>query len=54
MREKVKNVCFKRGPYRKSTNTIVTVFPRESTKRKSNNDDEHGHGQEKRRPTTLS
>ena len=54
MRAKVKNVCFKRGPYEKSTNTIVTVFPRGSTMRKSNNDDKHGHGQEKRRPTTLS
>ena len=30
------------------------VSPRGSKKRKSNNDDTHGHGQEKRRPTTLS
>ena len=36
------------------TKTIVAVFPRRSKKRKSNNDDKHGHGQEKRRPTTLS
>ena len=38
----------------KSTKTIAAVFPRGSKKRKSNNDDKHGHGQEKRRPTTLS
>ena len=28
-------------------------FPRGSKKKKSNNDDKHGHGQEKRRPSTL-
>ena len=38
----------------KNGKTIVAVFPRGSKKRKSNNDDKHGHGQEKRRPTTLS
>ena len=46
-----------RGPYekmRKNGKTIAAVFPRGSKKRKSNNDDKHGHGQEKRRPTTLS
>ena len=43
-----------RGPYEKNGKTIVAVFPRGSKKRKSNNDDKHGHGQEKRRPTTLS
>ena len=35
------------------TKTIVTFFPRGSKKRKSNNDVKHGHGQEKRRPSTL-
>ena len=40
--------------YSKITKTIAAVFPRGSKKRKSNNDDEHGHGQEKRSPTTLS
>ena len=34
------------------TKAIVAVFPRGSKKRKSNNDDEHDHGQEKRRPST--
>ena len=34
------------------TKTIAAVFPRGSKKRKSTNDDKHGHGQEKRRPTT--
>ena len=34
-------------------NFIAAVFPRGSKKRKSNNDDKHGHGQEKRRPSTL-
>jgi hypothetical protein len=29
-------------------------FPEGVQKEKSNNDDKHGHGQEKRRPTTLS
>ena len=32
---------------------IVTVFPGESKKRKSTNDDKHGHGQEKREPLEL-
>ena len=40
--------------YLKSTKTIAAVFPRGSKKRKSNNDHKHEHGQEKRRPTTLS
>ena len=35
-------------------NFIPAVFPRGPKKRKSNNDDKHGDGQEKRRPTTLS
>ena len=34
--------------------TTAAVFPRGFKKRKPNNDDKHGHGQEKRRPTTLS
>ena len=38
---------------RKNTKTIAAVFPRGSKKKKSNNDDKHGHGQEKRRPSTL-
>ena len=33
---------------------IAAVFPGGSIKRKSNNDDKHGHGQEKRKPTTSS
>ena len=37
----------------KITNTIAAVFPRGSKKRKCNNDDKHGHDQEKRRPSTL-
>ena len=32
----------------------TAVFPRGANKRKSNNDNTHGHGQEKRRPATLS
>ena len=49
-----------RGPYEnmrnneKNAKTTVAVFPRGSKKRKSNNDDKHGHGQKKRRLTTLS
>ena len=39
--------------YRKNKKTTAAVFPRGSKKRKSNNDDKHGHGQEKRRPSTL-
>ena len=31
----------------------TAVFPGESQKRKSDNDDKHGHAQEKRRPSTL-
>ena len=34
----------------KITKTTVAVFPRGSKKRKSNNDDKHDYGQEKRRP----
>ena len=34
-------------------NFIAAVFPRGSKKRKSNNDDKHDHGQEKRRLSTL-
>ena len=34
--------------YLKDTKTIAAVFPRGSRKRKSNNDDKHDHGQEKR------
>ena len=37
----------------KITKTIVAVLPRGPTKRKSNNDDKHEHGQEKRSPSTL-
>ena len=33
--------------------STTAVFPRRSKKRKSNNDDKHDHGQEKRRPSTL-
>ena len=33
--------------------TIAAVFPGGSKKRQSNNDDKHGHGQEKRRPSTC-
>ena len=40
----------KKGSARKTT---PAVFPRGSKKRKSNNDDKHDHGQEKRRPSTL-
>ena len=40
----------KKGPPRTK---IIAVFPRGSKKRKSNNDDKHGHGQDKRRPSTL-
>ena len=32
---------------------IAAVFPSGSKKRKSNNDDNHGYGLEKRRPSTL-
>jgi hypothetical protein len=39
--------------YLKIMKTIAAVFPRGSKKRKSNNDDKHGHGKEKRRPSTL-
>ena len=42
-----------RGPHEKNTKSTATVFPRGSKKRKSNNDDKHGHGQEKRRPSTY-
>ena len=38
--------------YQKIKKTIAAVFPRGPKKRKSNNDDKHGHGQDKRRPTT--
>ena len=40
----------KKGVPAKST---TAVFPRGSKKRKSNNDDKHDHGREKRRPSTL-
>ena len=30
--------------YLKNTKTTAAVFPRGSKKRKSNNDDKHGHG----------
>ena len=48
----------KKGPLRLMSNVVVTkiivaVFPRGSKKRKSNNDDKHDYGQEKRRPSTL-
>ena len=46
-------VVLKNGSSAKSTKTIAAVFPRGSKKRKSNNDDKHDHGQEKRRPSTL-
>ena len=36
-----------------STKAIAAVFPRGSQKRKSNNDNKRGHGQEKRRPSIL-
>ena len=45
-----------RGPYEKigkNWKTTAAVFARGSQKRKSNNDDKHDHGQEKRRPSTL-
>ena len=51
--EQVNNISLQRGPQLKMGKTIVAVFPRGSKKRKSNNDDKHGHGQEKRRLTTL-
>ena len=35
------------------TKTTATVFPRGPKKKKSSNDDKHGHGQEKRRPRRL-
>ena len=35
------------------TKTKVAVFPRESKKRKCNNDGKHDHGQEKRRSSTY-
>ena len=44
--------CTKRST-RKNTKTTAAVFPRGSKKRTSNNDDQHDHGQEKRRPSTL-
>ena len=34
----------KRGPRPNGTKTIAAIFPRGSKKRKSNNDDMHGHG----------
>ena len=62
----VRSVLGRTGPYSKLTaggvhtkktakngKTIVLVFPRGSNKMKSNNDDKHGHGQEKRRPSTY-
>ena len=39
--------------YENNAKTIAAVFPRGSEKRKPNNDDKHGHGQEKRKPSTL-
>ena len=36
---------------RKITKNIAAIFPRGLQKRKSNNGDKHGHGQEKKRPT---
>ena len=46
-----------KGPFFRScldrAQTIADVFPGGSIKRKSNNDDKHGHGQEKRRPSTY-
>ena len=56
----VRIVLGRTDPYSKLTaggvhpKTTAAVFPRGSKKRKSNNDDKRGHGQEKRRPTTLS
>ena len=47
---------FPGGPHakmRKMRKTTAAIFPRGSKKRKSNNDDKHDHGQEKRRPSTL-
>ena len=46
-----------RGSYEKSENSenYNSCFPEGGSKnRKSNNDDKHGHGQEIRRPTSLS
>ena len=46
----------KRGHELKVTNntkTTAVFFPRGSKKRKSINDDQHGHGQEKRRPSIM-
>ena len=46
-----------RGPYEKKRKTWENYsgrFTEGSKQRKPNNDDKHGHGQEKRRPTTLS
>ena len=48
---KIQNDNNSKGVRSKST---AAVFPRGSKKRKFNNDDKHGHGQEKRRLTTLS
>ena len=41
------------GGLRRDPKTTAAVFPRGSKKRKSKNDDKHGHGQDKRRPSTL-
>ena len=37
----------------KITKSTAAVFPRGSKNRKSNNDDKHDYGQEKRRPLTY-
>ena len=52
----VVSVLFSKGGggfHVKNTNTTTASFPRGSKKRKSNYDDKHDHGQEKRRPSTL-
>ena len=43
----------KKGSAGKNAKSRAAVFPRGPKKRKSNNDEKHYHGQEKRRPSTL-
>ena len=46
-------VLFEGGFHVKVMKTTAAVFPRWSRNRESNNDDKHGHGPEKRRPSTC-
>ena len=44
-------MCFLKGGQVEITKITAAIFPRGSKKRKSNNDDKHDRGQEKRRPS---